>query len=184
MNRLYYAATALLMIGNLPAEGKENPLSALKDDLVKPMTITDGQFSGPGYQWLLSQSQQVDNLVVGEIHGSREVPALALQLIKDQKRSFDLLALETGAYAIDAVITKGNYHTSYWQQQYGEHELLSYQNNQELTFIRDAAKLLKNGRHAIVGLDKEKDAAIAVLLGQLPTSHSMPAKQSAQNPAT
>jgi hypothetical protein len=76
-------------------------------------TLEGEEFTGPGADWLVERGQAVDHFLMGERHGTAEIPRVAASLYERlAQRGYGPVALELGPYAaesINASLKEGGY---------------------------------------------------------------------------
>jgi hypothetical protein len=76
-------------------------------------TIADGQFAGPGADWLVARGREADHFLMGERHGTAEIPTVAATLYERlAEHGYGPVALEIGPFAADATnraLARGGY---------------------------------------------------------------------------
>lgn len=76
-------------------------------------TLEDGQLTGPGADWLVARGQESDHFLMGERHGTAEIPKVAATLYEQLAESgYGPVALEIGPFAAEATneaLGKGGY---------------------------------------------------------------------------
>ena len=66
-------------------------------------TIEDGDFTGPGADWLVARGQESDHFLMGERHGTTEIPMVAATLYERlSDHGYGPVALEIGPFAAEA----------------------------------------------------------------------------------
>jgi len=115
---LSFAALLLLSLG--PARAQQSDSAAVRaafDSLVTANTYTatieDGEFTGPGADWLEARGQAVDHFLMGERHGTAEIPMVAATLYERlAEHGYGPVALEIGPFAAGATnsaLAQGGY---------------------------------------------------------------------------
>lgn len=76
-------------------------------------TVEDGTLSGPGADWLVARGQEHDHFLMGERHGTAEIPKVAATLYERLAESgYGPVALEIGPFAAEATneaLARGGY---------------------------------------------------------------------------
>jgi hypothetical protein len=85
-------------------KGKESSKSlkeVLKENRYE-LSVEDGNIKGKGGEWLINESKKASVVTIGEMHATKEIPALIESLIKslDQKNKFDHMALEASPWTV------------------------------------------------------------------------------------
>ncbi|MEM6379039.1 MAG: hypothetical protein AAF705_12560, partial [Bacteroidota bacterium] len=82
-----------------PSQAQSNQLLDLVQPYIYPLTLEDGELSGPGLDWIKENGKSCDFLTFGEGHGILQVPQIIgniyQQLYQD---GFHYLAVENGPY--------------------------------------------------------------------------------------
>lgn len=105
--RLTRLLPALLALAALPAAAQPGPPQPLPEALAsvrQPLALTaagPARLSGPGADTLRAALAQARTVVLGEQHGTREVPAVMAALCQAMAPDLRLLALESGPTAIE-----------------------------------------------------------------------------------
>jgi hypothetical protein len=67
-------------------------------------TLEDGELTGPGADWLAARGREVDHFLMGERHGTAEIPKLAASLYERlADHGYGPVALEVGPFAGEAI---------------------------------------------------------------------------------
>ena len=78
-----------------PSEAVEQRLLAAARENLHPIDFDRRQFSGPGWEWLVREGRASEFVLLGEEHGTAEIPVLAGQLFAALRPAgFDTLAIE------------------------------------------------------------------------------------------
>lgn len=75
---------------------------ALKENRYQ-LFLENDKLKGDGREWLVYKSKEASVVTIGEMHATKEIPALIQSLIKsmNQKNKFDHLALEASPWTVD-----------------------------------------------------------------------------------
>jgi hypothetical protein len=110
-NPLFSSLLALLLLSFVtPAHAQEPDSAAVRaafDSLVAANTHTatleDGRLTGPGADWLVARGAEVDHFLMGERHGTAEIPKVAASLYERlAEHGYGPVALEIGPFAGEA----------------------------------------------------------------------------------
>jgi len=101
---------ALLLLPAYPASAQQSDSAAVRaafDSVLTahtyPATLEDGRLTGPGADWLVARGREVDHFLMGERHGTAEIPAVAATLYERlADHGYGPVALEIGPYAARA----------------------------------------------------------------------------------
>ncbi|MFB6232338.1 MAG: hypothetical protein ABEL04_14405 [Salinibacter sp.] len=107
-----FLTTALFLLGiaSPSAHAQEPDSAAVRaafDSIVAAHTYTatleDGQLTGPGADWLEARGRAVDHFLMGERHGTAEIPKVAATLYERLRdHGYGPVALEIGSFAGEA----------------------------------------------------------------------------------
>lgn len=77
-------------------------LAQLVQTAARDLAYEDGAFSGPGYDWLVSEASRAHFTLLGESHGNRETPALTRALLADLRPAgYAAYAIESGPWSTE-----------------------------------------------------------------------------------
>jgi len=104
------AALLLIGLGMAPTHAQEPDSAAVRaafDSTVAAHTYTatleDGRLTGPGADWLEARGAEVDHFLMGERHGTAEIPKVAANLYERlADHGYGPVALEIGPFAGEA----------------------------------------------------------------------------------
>jgi hypothetical protein len=105
--RFTAALVALVLLPAGLAHAQEPDSAAVRaafDSLVAANTYTatldDGRLTGPGADWLEARGREVDHFLMGERHGTAEIPKVAASLYERlADHGYGPVALEIGSFA-------------------------------------------------------------------------------------
>jgi hypothetical protein len=99
---------ALLSVGTGRAQPSDSAaVRASFDSTVAASTYTatldDGKLRGPGADWLVARGQESDHFLMGERHGTAEIPKVAATLYERLAQGgYGPVALDIGPFAAEA----------------------------------------------------------------------------------
>ncbi len=80
-----------------------------------PLTLEDKELRGEGVEWLVEQGRNAHHFMMGERHGTAEIPAIAGALFERlHAEGYDYAALEIGPFAarhVNAAVSRGGFET-------------------------------------------------------------------------
>lgn len=112
------AALVLFSLGTARAQQPDSAaVRAAFDSLVAANTYTatieEGTFTGPGADWLAARGQAAEHFLMGERHGTAEIPKVAATLYERlAEHGYGPVALEIGPFAAEATnnaLAQGGY---------------------------------------------------------------------------
>ena len=110
-NSLLSSFVVLLVLGlTAPTHAQELDSAAVRavfDSVITANTYTatleDGRLTGPGADWLEARGREVDHFLMGERHGTAEIPKVAASLYERlAEHGYGPVALEIGPFAAEA----------------------------------------------------------------------------------
>ncbi|MGM0547044.1 MAG: hypothetical protein ACQEST_10010 [Bacteroidota bacterium] len=102
MLMLFIGVSQVLGQDNKGKESSKSLKQVLKENRYE-LSVEGDKLKGEGGEWLISESKKASVVTIGEIHATKEIPALVESLIKslDQKNKFDHLALEASPWTVE-----------------------------------------------------------------------------------
>jgi len=136
-----------------------------------PISLSDGTFSGKGWDRLINHADTTDLVLFGENHGLREIAGFANALYRklsvNQSR---ILVTEIGpatAREVEMMVREGTYE-EFMAKGTNLHSVPFFFLNQEVPLLKSAVEFNTNEKHAaIIGLDQEFIAGAPVVLSYL-----------------
>lgn len=114
MNKTAFLGAVVIMIfisgSKVFGQEKQDSESAkmLKEVLKEnryELSVDHGEVKGEGGKWLINESKKASVVTIGEMHATKEIPALVQSLVKsmNQKKKFDHLAVEASPWTVNTM---------------------------------------------------------------------------------
>lgn len=123
-----------------------------------PIVLKDGVLSGPGNDFLLRETKDVQFVAIGEQHNSAQIPEFTTALLRELHASsgFNHLALEQDPVAAHMASQPGyaGSRTAIKGLARRYPSAFTFDGDQELEMIADVGAIAQNGTDAVWGLDQ------------------------------